>query len=144
MVFQPNKMESLKIELKNCLKQYRDIDNSVREVNKLVSELREKRKIVEFEMADILKHPEMSQVGALRLENDNSVIKIQRPGTYTKAWSMSKKDLQNYIDHYFENSGQQSNRKDCFEFIVQHQKADAVETDFKFTRNVPTENVENE
>ena len=137
-------MEDLKTELKSRLKQYRDLDDQVRQVNKVATDLREKRKTVEFEMADILKQPQMAQIGVLRLENDNSVIKIQRPGTYTKAWSMSKRDLQNYIDHYFENSGQFANPKDCFEFIIQQQKRDAVETDFKFTRNIPTENVESE
>ncbi len=137
-------MEELKSELKSCLKQYRDLDDQVRQVNKLVYDLREKRKIVELQMTDILKTPEMSQVGVLKLENDNSVIKIQRPGTYYRPWSLSKKDLQNYIDHYFENAGQYPNRKDCFEFILQQQKANSVDTDFKFTRNIPSENLDSE
>lgn len=137
-------MESLKDELKECLKQYRDLDDQIRGVNKVVYDLREKRKTVEFEMADILKNPAMSQVGVLRLETDNSYIRIQRPGTYAKAWSLSKRDLQNYLDHYFENARQAANAKDCFDFIVQQQKANAVETEFKFTRNLPNENLGNE
>lgn len=137
-------MEDLKTELKYRLKQYRDLDDQVRQVNKVATDLREKRKIVEFEMVTILKQPPMAQIGVLRLENDNSIVKIQRPGTYSKPWSMSKKDLQNYIDHYFENAGQHATPKDCFEFIVREQKRDAVETDFKFTRNIPTENIESE
>jgi hypothetical protein len=134
-------MEELKNELKNCLKKYRDADDQLRQVNKLASELRERRKIVEFEMADILRQPQMSQVGVLKLENDNSMIKIQRPGTYNKPWSLSKRDLQNYLDHYFENAGQSANPRACFDFILQQQKNDSIETDFKFTRNIP-ENVE--
>lgn len=137
-------METAKAELKNCLKQYRDIDNQVRELNKSVHELREQRKIVEFEMADILKTPHLSQVGVLRLEDDNSVIKIQRPGTYSKPWSLSKRDLQNYIEHYFQNANERANAKDCIEFIVQQQRRDAVETDFKFVRNILNENMDNE
>lgn len=136
-------MEDPKLQLKNCLQKYRDLDDKVREVNKVVHTLREQRKIVEFEMSDLLKVPQFSNVGVLRLENDNSVIKIQRPGTYLKPWSLSKRDLQNYIDHYFETAGHHANRKDCFDFIVQQQKENSVETDFKFTRNVP-ENVESE
>ncbi len=137
-------MEQLKNELKSCLNQYRSLDDQLRQLNKLTHDLREKRKIVELEMSDILKTPEMSQVGVLKLENDNSSIKIQRPGTYYKPWSLSKKDLQNYIDHYFENAGQRANRKDCFDFIVQQQKQNSVESDFKFTRNVPNENIDSE
>lgn len=137
-------MEQLKNELKNCLNQYRNLDDQLRQLNKLTYDLREKRKIVEIEMADILKAPQMSQVGVLKLENDNSSIKIQRPGTYYKPWSLSKKDLQNYLDHYFENAGQNPNRKDCFDFIVQQQRENAVESDFKFTRNIPNENIDSE
>jgi hypothetical protein len=137
-------MDSLKNELKECLKRYRDLDDQVRGVNKVVYDLREKRKTVEFEMADILKNPAMTQVGVLRLENDNSYIRVQRPGSYAKSWSLSKRDLQNYLDHYFENARQAANSKDCFDFIVQQQKANAVETDFKFTRTLPNENLENE
>lgn len=137
-------MDTSKIELKERLKVYRDLDNQIREVNKVVYDLREKRKIVEYEMVDILKDPQFSGIGMLRLENDNSTIKIQRPGTYSKPWSMSKRDLQNYIDHYFETAGPAANRRDCFEFIVQQQKLNAVETDYKITRIIPNENLENE
>lgn len=137
-------MEALKEELKNCLKQYREIDDQVRQINKLVYDLREKRKIVELEMGDILKNPNLAQVSVLKLENDGSSVKIQRPGTYCKPWSISKKELQNYIDHYFENARENVNRKDCYDFIVQQQKLNAVETDFKFIRNIPNENIENE
>ena len=137
-------MEQLKIELKGCLNKYRNLDNQLRELNKLTYDMREKRKIVEIEMGDILKTPHMSQVGVLKLEDDNSSIKIQRPGSYCKPWSLSKKDLQNYIDHYFENAGTRANRTDCFSCIVEQQKENSVETDFKFVRNIPTENIGNE
>lgn len=138
-------MEVAKAELKERLKVYRSLDDQLREVNKVVYDLREKRKMVEFEMADILKSPALAQVGELRLENDNSYVRVQRPGTYSKGWSLSKRDLQNYIDHYFENAGPTANRQDCFEFIVRQQKASSLETkDFKFTRNVPSENIESE
>lgn len=135
-------MEELKNELKGCLNKYRNLDDQVRQLNKSVTELRERRKIVELEMADILKTPYMSQVGVLKLENDSSSIKIQRPGSYCKPWSLSKRDLQNYIDHYFENAGPNANRNGCFEFIVEQQKNNSVESDFKFVRTIPNENVD--
>lgn len=137
-------METAKTELKERLKVYRTLDDQIREINKAVHDLRERRKIVELEMADYLKGPYFSNVGVLQIENDSSVIRIQRPGTYSKAWSLSKRDLQNYIDHYFENAGQGANRKDCFDFIVRHQKVNAVETDFKFVRTIPSENIDSE
>lgn len=144
IVLDSKTMESAKAELKERLKMYRTLDDQIREINKAVHDLREKRKMVEFEMADYLKSPYFSNIGVLQIENDSSYIRIQRPGTYSKAWSLSKRDLQNYIDHYFENAGPMANRRDCFDFIVQHQKANAVETDFKFVRTIPTENVDSE
>lgn len=137
-------MEELKAELKNSLKLYRELDDQLRELNKIVYDLRERRKIKELELADILKSPQLSQINALKLENDSSTIKIQRPGTYSKPWSLSKRDLQNYIDHYFENVGPNANREDCFAFIVQRQKEDSVSNEFKLTRIIPNENMENE
>lgn len=137
-------MDTAKAELKERLRVYRELDDQIREINKTVNGLREQRKSVEFEMADLLKSPALLNVGVLKLENDNSTIRIQRPGTYVKPWSLSKRDLQNYIDHYFENAGQRANREDCFAFIVQQQKMNSVETDFKFVRTIPTENVESE
>lgn len=137
-------METAKTELKERLKVYRSLDDQIREINKAVHGLREKRKIVEIEMADYLKSPYFSNVGVLQIENDSSVIRIQRPGTYSKPWSLSKRDLQNYIDHYFETAGQHANRKGCFDFIVQQQKVNAVETDFKFVRTIPSENLDSE
>jgi hypothetical protein len=135
-------MEDLKIDLKKCLNNYRNLDDQLRQLNKLVYDLREKRKIVELEMGDILKNQHLAQVGLLKLENDNSVIKIQRPGTYAKPWSLSKRDLENYIDHYFENAGPNPNREECFNFIVEQQKLNSVESDFKFTRTIPNENID--
>jgi len=143
--FSSKKMETAKAELKARLQVYRTLDDQLREKNKEIYELREKRKLVEFEMADYLKSPYFSNVGVLQIENDSSYIRVQRPGTYSKGWSLSKRDLQNYIDHYFENAGPNANRTDCFDFIVRQQKANAVETtDFKFVRNIPNENMENE
>jgi hypothetical protein len=138
-------MEQLKSELKGCLNKYRNLDDQLRELNKLVYDLREKRKMVEVQMGDILKVSELSQVGFLKLEDDNSSIKIQRPGTYSKPWSLSKRDLQNYLDHYFENARSNANPKDCFDYIVERQKEQSVEeTDFKFIRNVVSENIDNQ
>lgn len=137
-------MEDIKNELKQSLKKYRDIDDQLRQLNKLVYDLREKRKISEYEITDILKDHQFSQVNMLRLENDNSTIKIQRPGTYSKPWSLSAQDLKNYLDHYFENAGRNANKQDCFDFIVTHKKQDSIVHDFKLTRIIPNENLENE
>lgn len=123
-------------ELRRTMRAYRQLDDAIRELNKQVGTLREERKVKELELGDILKDPQFQAFNVLKVEDDGSTIKVQRPNTWYKGWSLSKRDLQNYIDHYFENAGPNANRIDCFAFIVEHQKRDSLADEFKLTRSV--------
>lgn len=129
-------------ELKACVRRYRDIDNQIREVNKNVNILRERRKITELEISDYLKIPKFSQHNVLALE-DGSRIKVQRPTQWSKPWSLSKGELSRVLDAYF-GSTNQPNSADCLKFIVNKQKQDSVSNEFKLTRIIEDENVDNE
>ena len=129
-------------ELKVVIRRYRDLDNQIREINKNVHELRERRKISELEIADYLKTPQFSQHNVLALE-DGSRIKVQRPTQWSKTWSLSKKDLGGYLTAYFEQTNN-PRASDCFHFIVNLQKEHSVSNEFKITRIVEDENVDNE
>lgn len=87
-------------ELKTCVRRYRDLDNQIREINKNVGTLRERRKIVELEIGDFLKSPQFSQHNILALE-DGSRINVQRPQQWSKPWSLSKKSLGEHLVNYF-------------------------------------------
>lgn len=126
-------------DLRRSMRNYRQLDDAIRELNKQSNTLREQRKIVELELGDILKSPQFQAYNVLKVEDDGSTIKVQRPNTWHKPWSLSKRDLQNYIDHYFENAGATANREDCFRFIVEQQKRDSVANEFKLTRMVLNE-----
>lgn len=123
-------------ELRKSMRNYRNLDDAIRQLNKQANMLREQRKIVELELGDILKSPQFQEYNVLKVEDDGSTIKIQRPHTWYKSWSLSKRELQNYIDHYFENAGPHANKKDCFDFIVKQQKENSVAEDFKLVRVV--------
>lgn len=135
-------MEQAKQELKNSVRRFRDLDDEIRGINKRVYELREKRKISEMEIADYLKSPVFSAHTVMELE-DGSRIKIQRPQTWSKGWSLSKKDLAVYVANYFANT-RTPNADDCLKYIVQQEKANSVSNEFKLTRFVRDENIENE
>lgn len=122
--------------LRRTMREYRQLDDAIRELNKQVAPLREQRKMRELELGDILKDPQFQAYNVLKVEDDGSAIKVQRPNTWYKGWSLSKRDLQNYIDHYFENAGQNANREDCFTFIVEQQKQASLSDEFKLTRVV--------
>lgn len=129
-------------DLRRTMRKYRQLDDAIRELNNQVAPLRQERKMAEIELGDILKNPQFQSYNVLKVEDDGSTIKVQRPNTWYKPWSLSKRDLQNYLDHYFENAGAGANREDCFAFIVEQQKRASVAEEFKLTRNVPNEPVD--
>jgi hypothetical protein len=122
-------------DLKRCVKQYRDVDNEIRVLNKNVYEKREARRIVEMEMCDLIKLPQFNSVDKLKIDDDGSCIKIQRPETYAKAWNLSKKDLETLVVRYFQST-HVPNAEECISYIIDQRKRALVAKDFEFTRVV--------
>jgi hypothetical protein len=130
-------------DLKGCIKQYKNVDDELRALNKQVYDLREKRKMLEIEIGDILRDPKFEAYSKLKIEEDGSTIKIQRPNTWSKAWTLSKKDLTEHLQAYFALGGSK-NADACYEFILERQKEKLVSEEFSLTRIVASENVEQE
>lgn len=120
-------------DLKRCVKQYRDVDNEIRVLNKNVHDKREHRKIVEMEMCDLIKLPQFNSVDKLKIDDDGSFIKIQRPDTYAKAWNLSKKDLETLVGSYFQSTATPS-AAECVNYIVGQRKRALIAKEFEFTR----------
>lgn len=133
-------MDEAITDLKRCIKQYRDADNEIRALNKVVHEKRETRKIVEMELVDLVKLPAFAGYEKLKIEDDGSTIKIQKPDSYSKPWSLSKKELQSVLDSYFEGRINPDS-KGCFEFICNERKLKLVASGYSFTRIVPEEDL---
>lgn len=125
-------------DLKRCVKQYRDLDNEIRELNKEVYSKRENRKIVEMELSDLIKLPQFDGIDKLKFDDDNSSIKIARPGTYNKPWSLSKKELETLLKSYFLGT-HNPNVDECLKFIVSERQKALVGKEFDFTRVIPEE-----
>jgi hypothetical protein len=131
-------MEEAIKDLKRCVKQYREVDNELRELNTEVYAKREARKIVEMELADLMKVEEFRDFRKLKIEEDGSTITVQRPQEWSKPWSLSKKDLKDLLERYFNSTNVPSAEK-CLEFILEAQKTKLVSSEFSFTRAVPEE-----
>lgn len=129
-------------ELKTCVRRYRDLDNQIREINKNVSNLRERRKIAEMEISDYLQTPQFVQHSTLALE-DGSAINIQRPQQWSKPWTMSKKNLNEYLKNYFALTTN-PNASECFAYILSKEKDQLISNEFKLTRVIKDENLDNE
>lgn len=128
-------------DLKNCIKQYREIDDEIRDLNKQVYEKRDARKTVEMEIADIIRDPQFDAIKKIKLEEDGSTISFKRPNEWVKPWSLSQKDLKDLATQYFAVAGQ-FNAESLVKFIIDTRKQSLVATEFSFARTVPGEHDE--
>lgn len=125
-------MSSILENLKNHLRSYSKIDNQLQDLNKKVYDLRSERRDIENQMAYILKTPEFEKIDKIQLTEDNSFVKIQRPG-WNKPWSISKKELAHAITSYFETA-EKPTPDGCYTHILDAQRNKLTSDDFNFTR----------
>ena len=123
-------------ELKRLLREYRNADDALRKVNEQVFSLRETRKVAEVQITDILTKPSFATFDKLKLEDDNSVIQIQRPTQWNKAWTLSKSNLHSYLEQYFRSTSTPS-AEECYTFIEAQHKRQLVAQEFSLTRVLP-------
>jgi hypothetical protein len=131
-------MDATLQSLKSHLHAYRKLDEDLKTLNVKAQELRRERRDVESEMSSILSRPEFQQYDKLEIKEDGSMVKIQRPGTWTKGWTMSKSELMDGLDLYFSRNQDSASAEGCFEFLVQRQKAKMVANEFAFERSMPS------
>jgi hypothetical protein len=124
-------------ELKTCIKKYQSIDDKLKVLNKSVYSLREDRRCLELELTDLVQLPEFAPIKKFEI-NDGSHLIVGKPGEWNKPWSLSKKDLAELTERYF-NSAVTPTAKGLTEFIVNEKKKSLVGTDFTFVRVVPEE-----
>jgi len=125
-------------DLKSCIKQYREIDDEIRDLNKKVYEKRDARKVVELEIADIIRDPQYNAIKKIKLEEDGSTISFKRPNEWVRPWSLSQKELKELATQYFSVAGQHD-ADGLVKFIIDTRKQSLVATEFSFTRTVPGE-----
>ena len=122
-------------KLRQLTSDYRAYDNELRELNTRVYDLREARKGVEILMVDILKQDAFKEYNKLKIEDDGSIIKIQRPQTWNKPWSISQKELKTLLEAYFDSTTN-SNSTDCYNYILSTKKASLIADEFAISRTV--------
>ena len=124
-------------DLVKAVRKFRECDDKLKELNKEVFKLREAKKLVEEEMAGILKRGPFATLDKLELAGDQSRIDIQRPGTYSKPWSYGQKDLDTDATEYFAKIGRsREEAKGFVDFAKARKKTQLVSTDFSFKRVV--------
>jgi hypothetical protein len=125
-------------DLVRAVRKYRNLDDELKELNAKVYKLREDKKFVENEMSDILRRANFQNLHKLEIQDDGSYIKIQRPETWSKPWSLSQKELKDLLSTY---TGPIS---DLFRWIVERKKQDMVSKEFAFKRLMAVDNNDGE
>jgi len=125
-------------DLVKCVRKFRTLDDELRNLNSRTSKIREDKKFVENEMSDILKRSVFEGIDKLEIQDDGSYIKIQRPETWNKSWSLGTRELQTFLDDYFRGPGPHTSTG-CYKFITERKKRDLVATEFSFRRIMPSE-----
>jgi hypothetical protein len=120
-------------DLVKCVRKFRTLDDELKTVNTRAYKLREDKKFVESEMGDILKRVAFAGINKLEIQDDGSYIKVQRPETWNKPWSLGARDLQVMLDDYFRGAGPHTSTG-CHAYIVNRKKSDMVAHDFSFRR----------
>jgi hypothetical protein len=124
------------------VRKYRSLDDQIKEINTTVYKLREDKKFVENEMSDILRRTNFQNLHKLEIQDDGSYIKIQRPETWSKPWSLSQKELKDLIASYV-NGGARGNKpwpEELFDWIVNSKKTSMVAKEFAFKRVMSVDN----
>lgn len=124
--------EQAKSELLNLIRKYRELDSSIKKINKNLTDLRDERGELEHSMEQIFSKPEFEHFHKMDL-SDDSYIRIQRPGEWKKPWGLSKKELGLLLTDFF-GSGKQLTAEECFKHIVEAREKALVGTEMTFTR----------
>lgn len=124
-------MEGTIQELKSTVSQYRDLDAKLNDVNRQAASIRNEKKTLESTLSRILSQPEFKDVKTLQIQEDGSQLQIQRPNAWNKSWHLSKKDLEETIYKYFDNTPH-PNAIECVQYILENQKEKLVSKEFAF------------
>lgn len=120
--------------LKSHIQAYRKVDDELKNINAKAQDIRREKKTIENELSVILANPAFQQYDKLEIKEDGSMIKIQRPGMWTKGWSMSKSELMEGLDSYFSKYENSASAEGCYAFLVERQKPKLIANEFAFDR----------
>jgi hypothetical protein len=114
-------MESLKPVLAN----YLDVNRKLSEVNARAADLRDERRSLELDLAAAYAEgplPDKIELNASRL-----VFQVKKPGEWKKGWTLSKKQLHDYLTEILPDRG-----ADVMKEIVRRHEPKLTATDYSF------------
>lgn len=115
--------------LKPALAKYLDVNKKLTEVNERANELRDQRRTIELDLAAAYAEAQRREPlpDKIELKQSQMVFQVKKPGEWKKGWTLSKKQLQEYLLEILPEHGQ-----DVMREIVRRHEPKLTATDYSF------------
>ena len=114
--------------LASPLRRYVDITKRLTDLNGKARELREERQSVELDLAAVYNERKSEDLPQkIALNQSKFVFLVKKPGEWKKGWTLSKKQLEEYLRDILPEHGEDVMR----EIILRHERK-LVTTDYSF------------
>lgn len=115
--------------LKPVLTKYLDVTKKLNELNSRSSELRDERRTLELDLAATYAEAERREPlpDKIELKQSQMVFQVKKPGDWKKGWTLSKKQLQEYLLEILPEHGE-----DVMREIVRRHEPKLIATDYSF------------
>jgi hypothetical protein len=112
--------------LKPVLTQYLEVNKKLTEVNSRARDLRDERQTLELDLAAAYNEAR-SLPEKIELKTSQMVFQVKKPGEWKKGWTLSKKQLQEYLLDILPEHGE-----DVMREIVRRHEPKLTATDYAF------------
>lgn len=110
------------------LRRYVDITKRLNELNAKTRELREERQSVELDLAAVYNERRGAEIPQkIALNQSKMVFLVKKPGEWKKGWTLSKKQLEEYLRDILPEHGEDVLR----EIVLRHDRK-MTATDYAF------------
>jgi hypothetical protein len=114
--------------LSTPLRRYVDISKRLTELNAKARELREERQSVELDLAAVYNERAGAEIPQkIALNQSKMMFMVKKPGEWKKGWTLSKKQLEEYLKEILPEHGEDVLR----EIVIRHDRK-MVATDYAF------------
>jgi hypothetical protein len=112
--------------LKTYISRYLDVNRKISEINSRANDLRDQRRTVELDLAAAYtEHRDLPE--KIELNQSKMVFSMKKPGEWKKGWTLSKKQLEEYLVDILPDRG-----ADVMKEIVRRHEPKLVATDYTF------------
>lgn len=115
--------------LKPVLTEYLDVNRKLSEINARAGDLRDQRRSLELDLAAAYAEARVKEPlpDKIELKTSQLVFQVRKPGEWKKGWTLSKKQLHDYLLEILPEHGE-----DVMREIVRRHEPKLTATDYSF------------